>query len=119
MRIPNRDLIRTPHIEVTEVVEFDLALRNIREVLVNFWIKGAAHKAKPTGYDGAIIIWDVLAAPPPDLHHLTFHTMASKTPHALKFAEEERGKTVYIAAAWENERGNVGQWSEILSAVVP
>ena len=119
MRIPNRDLIRTPHIEVTEAVEVTLTLRNIREVLVNFWIKGATHKAKPTGYDGAVIVWDVLAAPPPDLHHLTFHTMASKTPHAIKFAEEERGKTVYIAAAWQNERGNVGQWSEILSAVIP
>jgi hypothetical protein len=45
MRIPNRDLIRTPHIEVTEIVEFELLLRNIREVVVNFWIKGATHKA--------------------------------------------------------------------------
>jgi hypothetical protein len=60
-----RDLIRTPHIEVSEVVEFELKLREIRELLVNFWIKGAAHKAKPSGYDGAVIIWDVLDAPPP------------------------------------------------------
>jgi hypothetical protein len=45
--------------------------------------------------------------------------MASKTPHAIPFQEEERGRTVYIAAAWQNERGNIGQWSEILSAVVP
>jgi len=29
MRIPNRDLIRTPHIDVTEVAEFKLKLRNI------------------------------------------------------------------------------------------
>jgi hypothetical protein len=119
MRIPNRDLIRTPHIEVTEVVEFELLLRNIREVLVNFWIKGATHKAKPEGYDGAVIIWDVLDAPPSGPHDLTLHTMASKTPHSLEFAEEERGKTVYIAAAWQNERGNIGQWSEILNAVIP
>jgi hypothetical protein len=34
--------------------------------------------------------------------------MASKTPHTLNFTEEERGKTVYIAAAWQNERGNLG-----------
>jgi hypothetical protein len=46
MGIPNRDLVRTPHIDVTEVVEFELKLRNIREVLVNFWIKGQTHKAK-------------------------------------------------------------------------
>jgi hypothetical protein len=124
MRIPNRDLIRTPHIEVTEVVEFDIRLRNIREVVVNFWIKGADHKAKPNGYDGAVFIWDVSDlqsgdAPPKDINALTLHIMASKTPHAIPFQEEERGRTVYIAAAWQNERGNIGQWSEIQSAVIP
>jgi hypothetical protein len=45
--------------------------------------------------------------------------MASKTPHSLQFREDERGKTVYIAASWQNERGNIGQWSEMLSAVIP
>jgi hypothetical protein len=119
MRIPNRDLIRTPHIEVTEVVEFEIELRNIREVVVNFWIKGATHKAKPSGYDGAVIIWDVLDSPPASTNDLTLHTMASKTPHAIPFREEERGKTVYIAVYWQNERGNIGAWSEILSAVIP
>ncbi|MDR0486641.1 MAG: hypothetical protein LBG91_00165, partial [Treponema sp.] len=71
------------------------------------------------GYDGAVLIWDVLASPPPDPDALTQHTMASRTPHAIKFKEEERGKTVYIAACWQNERGLTGQWSEIQSAVVP
>jgi hypothetical protein len=36
------------------------------------------------------------------------NTMASKTPHALEFTEEERGKTVYIALAWQNEHGLIG-----------
>jgi hypothetical protein len=27
--------------------------------------------------------------------------------------------TVYIAAAWQNERGIIGNWSEIQSAVIP
>lgn len=114
-----RDLVRTEHVEVAEVVEFELKLRNVREILVNFWVKGAAHKAKPSGYDGAVIIWDVLDAPPPEPDHLTRHTMASRTPHALEFTEEERGGTVYIAAAWQNERGNIGAWSVIQSAVIP
>jgi hypothetical protein len=119
MKIPNPDLIRTPHIDVKEVVEFELKLRNIREILINFWVKGETHKAKPSGYDGAVIIWDILDEPPASIHDLTLHTMASRTPHALEFTEEERGKTVYIAAAWQNERGLVGNWSEILSAVIP
>jgi hypothetical protein len=114
-----RDTIRTAHTEVTEFVEFELKLREIREILVNFWVKGAAHKAKPNGYDGAVIIWDVLGAPPPEPHSLSRHTMASRTPHALEFTEAERGTTVYIALAWQNERGISGAWSEIQSAIVP
>jgi hypothetical protein len=114
-----RDIIRTPHIEVTEVVEFELKLRNIREVLVDFWVKGEKHKAKPHGYDGAVLIWEILDTAPERTADLTHHTMASKTPHSIEFDEPDRGKTVYIAAAWQNERGNIGQWSEILSAIIP
>jgi hypothetical protein len=69
--------------------------------------------------DGAVIIWSILDSPPTGTDDLTLHTMASKTPHAIPFREDERGKTVYIAASWQNERGNIGQWSEILSAVIP
>jgi hypothetical protein len=94
-------------------------LRNIREVLVNFWIKGETHRAKPLHYDGAVIIWAILDTPPASPDDLILHTLASKTPHTLEFREEDRGKTVYIAAAWQNERGNVGRWSEIQSAVIP
>jgi hypothetical protein len=114
-----RDTIRTPHIDVHEVVEFELKLRNIREILVSFWIKGEKRKAKPAGYDGAVFIWDILDAPPAEPSSLTRHAMASKTPYALEFTEEERGKTVYIASAWQNERGSTGAWSEIQSAIVP
>jgi hypothetical protein len=119
MKIRNPDLIRTPHIDVKETVEFELKLRGIREILVNFWKKGTAHRAKPSGYDGAVIIWDILEEPPRKPGSLNRHTMASRTPHALEFTEEERGKTVYIAAAWQNERGLIGNWSEIQNAVVP
>jgi len=119
MNIPNRDRTPTQHIEVTEAVELELALRNIREISVVFKVKGAAHKAKPAGYDGAVIVWDVLDAPPEKPEALTRHTMASRTPHILTFGESERGKSVYVCAAWQNERGNVGPWSDILRGIVP
>jgi len=117
MREP--DHTRTPQIEVEEAVEMELALRNIREILVVFKVKGVAHRAKPSGYDGAVIIWDVLDAPPNSPNDLTNHTMASKTPHVLTFDENQRGKAVYVAAAWQNERGNIGPWSDILKGFIP
>ena len=119
MNIPNRSPTRTPHIEVTDVVEFELVLNHIREIRVNFWIKGSIHKAKPSNHDGAVIIWDVLDTPPQRPEDLSHHTMASRTPYSLQFDETQRGKTVYIAASWQNNRGNIGAWSEIQSAIIP
>ena len=50
---------------------------------------------------------------------LAQHALATRTPYVLQFDETERGKTVYFAAAWQNERGQIGAWSEIEKAFVP
>jgi hypothetical protein len=119
MGVPNHDVIRTDHTIVTEIVDFVIHLGSIRELKIDFWIQGAGHKAKPHGYDGAVIIWGFLDSPPEQPTDLPFHTMASRTPHTLTFEEGQRGKTVQIALAWQNERGNIGQYSEYKSAVIP
>jgi len=117
LRPPDR--IRTEHTTVNELVEFEIRLRGIRELEVNFWIKGADHRAKPSGYDGAVLVWDILDSPPERPTDLAEHTMASRTPHIIEFDETDRGKTVYIALCWQNERGIRGPWSEMQTAVVP
>jgi hypothetical protein len=119
MGIPNHDTIRTDHMVVTELVDFVIQVRAQRELSVEFWQKGQSHKAKPQGYDGAVLVWDILDVPPVNHDNLTHHTMASKTPYPLYFTEEDRGKRVYVALCWQNERGITGQWSDIKDAVVP
>ncbi|MDR2740973.1 MAG: hypothetical protein LBB98_02340 [Treponema sp.] len=37
----------------------------------------------------------------------------------LEFAEEDRGKTVYIALRQQNEKGSKGPSSEIQSTAIP
>jgi len=117
--VPVPDTIRTDHVNVTEEVDFVLEIAGIRQVHVRFWQSGHAGMAKPAGYDGAVLDWGIFDAPPPDPDALTSHTMASRTPHTLQFTEEERGRTVYIALRWQNERGNTGPWSDIKSTVIP
>jgi len=119
MRLHNNDNIRTPHIEVTALVDFMIKLRGIRELRVNFWVRGASNKAKPPNHYGVVIAWGILDEQPKDLRDLNRQSVASRTPHTLSFTEAERGKTVYIALAWQNNRGNIGPWSEIQSAIVP
>ena len=113
------DNVRTPHIDVPEMVDFLIHLSNIRELVVDFWVQGEAGKAKPHGYDGAVIIWGIRDAPPEKPQDLPNHTMASRTPHTLKFNEADRGKTAWISAAWQNERGIEGAYSEYKSAIIP
>jgi len=119
MGIPVHDTIRTDHFVVTENVDFVIHLSAIRELVIQFWQQGADHRAKPTGYEGAVIIWGIADAPPENPEELTHHIMASRTPFTLHFDEEERGKTVYVALAWQNERGIRGAWSEYKTAIVP
>jgi len=117
--LPLPDHIRTDHVVVTEEVDFVLEIAGIRQVHIRFWQHGLASMAKPAGYDGAVVVWGVRDTPPAEPEDLTDHTMASRTPHTLQFTEEERGRTVYIALRWQNERGNTGPWSDIKSAVIP
>jgi hypothetical protein len=113
------DAVRTAHIDVPETVDFVIHLNAIRELVIDFWVQGETHKAKPRHYEGAVIIWGIRDTPPEQPDELPHHTMASRTPHTLTFDEAQRGKTVQIALAWQNERGIIGQWSEYKSAIVP
>jgi len=115
-----RDNSRTTHFEVKELVRASLRPGAIREVIIDFQIEGADHKAKPEGYDGAVVMWVVGGAPAMDLAELIGgHEMASRTPYSLHFTDADRGKVVSVALCWQNERGIRGQWTEILSTVIP
>ena len=119
MGIPNHDTIRTNHIDVNEMVEFLLKPGEIRTVNVEFWVQGADNKAKPYGYDGAVVIWQILEKAPADHTELVHHALASRTPFKIHFDETERRKQVYVAIAWQNARGLQGQYSEIKAIYVP
>lgn len=99
--------------------ELDLDVLDFRRIKVVFRDQGSSSKAKPYGVNGAVIVYAVLDTPPADQSALTRSTLATRTPHTLEFTEEERGKTVYVAICWQNEKGEKGPWSEIESAIVP
>jgi len=120
MGIPPIDRIRTMHKVVTEKVDFVLQIIGIRRIVVDFWQQGIEHsKAKPRGYDGAVLIWNIGDERPPEADDFQFHTMASRRPFTIEFTDEDRGQTVWVALAWQNERGIRGEWSEFKSTVIP
>ncbi|GHV55458.1 hypothetical protein FACS1894181_19130 [Bacteroidia bacterium] len=90
-----------------------------RHIRFRFRDMDSHSEAKPYGVNGAVTAWAILDAPPAtqdDLHH-TF--LATRSPHTIEFKEDERGKTLYIALCWQNEKGQRGPWSDIEKAIIP
>ena len=99
--------------------EINIEVFDVRRLKIRFHDKGSDSKAKPYGTNGAVIFYAVLDAPPASPAELTRSVLATRTPHLLEFADDERGKTVYVAICWQNEKGEKGPWSEVESALVP
>jgi hypothetical protein len=102
MGIPNRDLVRTPHNDPKEEVEFSSRIRGIRQVHVDFKVPNTLSKAKPDMYDGTVIAWDLWdrtngnsPARPEDLNR---HVLAE--PEGPAWAVERY--TVYYSALVKN-----------------
>jgi hypothetical protein len=114
-----RDHVRTPIGVPTTRPEFDLTVKDIRQINVDFWDQGSATKAKPYGMNGAVVSWGVMDKAPAEPEELLKSVLATHTPFTLEFTEEERGKTVYVTLQWQSESGKKGPWSEILSTIIP
>jgi hypothetical protein len=117
--IPSPDSIRTSRNPPDEKVDFYFKLKDVRQLEVRFKVRGAAGRAKPHGYHGAVIAWDLLDKPPARHSDLTRQVTATRTPYTLEFDEADRGKTVYVAVCWQNGRGQNGSWTVMQSAIVP
>jgi hypothetical protein len=119
MGVPNHSGSRSPQNPPAERVDFSFRIKGIRQVQVDFRVQGAGNKARPAHYAGAVLVWDVLDKPPSRPEDLANQALASRTPYAIEFNEAQRGKTVYVALCWENEKGQTGPWSEVQAAIVP
>ncbi|MDR2811286.1 MAG: hypothetical protein LBB84_12165 [Tannerellaceae bacterium] len=99
--------------------EFSIDLLDFRRLKIRYKNMDSESRAKPYGVNGAVIAYDVLDVPPVRPTALSRTLLATRTPHTLEFVEEERGKTVYVAVCWQNEKGEKGPWSRIERAIVP
>jgi hypothetical protein len=86
---------------------------------INFRDKNAKSIAKPKGMHGVELIWEILDSPPADWSKLTHSVSDTRTPMQLTFTGEQRGKTLYFAMRWENNRGEKGPWNDIINVIIP
>jgi hypothetical protein len=75
--------------------------------------------AKPEGVQGAQIWVFVGDTPPADPEAFRFLYLDTRTPYVHTHAAADAGKTVFYAARWANAKGEVGPWSDVISAKIP
>jgi hypothetical protein len=119
MGLPARDNTFSSIPTPTSRPELNIDVFDVRRLKVHFRDMGSSGKARPYGVIGAVIAYAVLNAHPTSPTDLTNIILATRTPYTLEFTEPERGRTVYVAICWQNEKGEKGPWSEMESAIVP
>lgn len=74
-------------------------------------------KAKPKGVM-ACEIWVKVGDAPIGPSELTFAKLATRTPAVVEHSEGDAGKTAYYRMRWVSKRGDLGSWSEVVSATI-
>jgi hypothetical protein len=99
--------------------EFSFKVADIMRIQIDFRDQGSASRAIPYGCNGAVFCCALSDAPVTDYAPLTKTALLTHSPWALNLPPEAEGKTLSGAMMWQNEKGDKGQWSEILSVIVP
>ncbi|MDR2414254.1 MAG: hypothetical protein LBD64_04625 [Odoribacteraceae bacterium] len=68
---------------------------------------------------GIELCWKISSAPVVNVEELTRSSFTTRMTLDLGFKGEDRGKMVYFAARWENNRGEKGPWSPIEFSLIP
>jgi hypothetical protein len=110
---PARPLVPDTYLDLT------LEPYSMCVVKLSFRDHSGSTSGRPKGIAGALIRYGILPESPKSVGELNEMVFCTKTPHLFNFTALERGQWVYCAAAWQNTRGEMGRWSNIVSTLVP
>ena len=119
MGIRNWAKVRNSQPEPITVPEMEANSSVIRVLKIRVRDHNSSHWRKPAYVRSMELAWGISECCPKhisDLHNLE---IATSNPFVLTFEEEERGKKVYYASRWLNNKAQAGPWSDIESAFVP
>ncbi|MDR1899952.1 MAG: hypothetical protein LBQ55_08100 [Treponema sp.] len=120
--IPNPDPIPSPIGRPTEHVLLLIEPIHVREHRVIWEVEETGGKAKPYGYDGVVLLRRILEpgeAVPATVKALGDSRLLTKNRVVLEYTAEDQGKRCAYAACWQNEKGEKGDWSDIIVVVIP
>ena len=114
---PSGDLVHHP----VDRLFIDLITKPLGSMVLSvaFVNRDTGSSTIPYYLTGAVIFYAVSDTPVTSQAELSHSKLASHSPLELIFTPEQRGKTVYLAGRWQNRRGELSPWSEIVSAIIP
>jgi hypothetical protein len=120
MGVHNPKQGRTPVPVPTTYPELIVDTGTRRRLIIHYKDEKSTRRGKPAGVHGIEVRWAVLDHPPANIKELTNSSFDTNPPLTLAFEENDRGKRVYMAGAWEIEReGEKGPFGAIVDAVIP
>jgi hypothetical protein len=120
MGIHNKKNGRSPIPVPTTSLQLTIDTGTRRRVIVHYKDEKSGRRAKPAGVHGIEVRWALLDRPPASIKELVNSSFDTNPPLILEFDEEDRGKHIYMAGAWEIQReGEKGPHGAIEEAIVP
>ncbi|MDR0982449.1 MAG: hypothetical protein LBM07_04305 [Culturomica sp.] len=120
MGLPVHKTTRTPVPVPTnfpEIASFDLNIPS--RITIDFTAYLSDRHKKPEGVSGAVVKWKVSDVPITEIDEFTNSLLDTKSPITFVFSNNQHGKTVYFALAWQNTKGEMGHFSPIQSSLIP
>jgi hypothetical protein len=120
MGVRNRKKTHTPVVVPDTSPELFIDTGTRRRIIMYYKDEKSARRGKPKGVHGIAVNWAILDHPPASIDELNNFAFDTNPPLTLTFDESQRGKHIYLAAAWEIEReGEKGPYGPIIEAVIP
>jgi hypothetical protein len=111
-RIPKSDDVPEPEGKVTAI-----------DGRVSLGWRGRKSGSKANPYEQKVVVkYNVFpfdAPAPTHIDQLVHSLMDGRQPCEFTYQEEDWGKVLYFATAYQNDRGEMGDWSPILSVIIP
>ncbi|MDR1865833.1 MAG: hypothetical protein LBR08_09730 [Bacteroidales bacterium] len=119
MALPVHDSTPTHHPAPHSRPAIEVKATNNRQHTVSALNQQTGKKNKPEDAYGVRYCHEIRDTPPLKASDLRHSVFSRKTTHVTDYDEEDRGKTAYYAACYENSKGEAGPYSDIISAIIP
>ncbi|MDR1332661.1 MAG: hypothetical protein LBK07_11230 [Tannerella sp.] len=109
----------SPHPVDKTYIDLNVSPKGNLVIEVAFTNRDTGSSIIPYYLTGAVVYYLVSDKPVTNQNELAFSKLASKSPVDFTFDPADRSRTVSFAGRWQNRRGELGPWSEIVTVVIP